>query len=104
MNNVVDVAFKLLIDNVELVDRLFKLVSIVVDVKFKLLIDVVCPLTKFNNVVDVVFKLLIDNVELVEKLFKSLFVAYCVKSLFVAYCVKSGVPLKSSYKPLNKLP
>jgi hypothetical protein len=34
---VVDVAFKLLIDNVELVDKLFKLLKIVVDVLFKLM-------------------------------------------------------------------
>ncbi len=38
-NNVVDVAFNLLIDNVELVDNEFKLLNIVVDVLFKLLID-----------------------------------------------------------------
>ena len=37
VNNVVDVAFKLLIDNVELVDNEFKLLKIVVDVVFKLL-------------------------------------------------------------------
>jgi hypothetical protein len=36
---VVEVLFKLLIDNVELVDKLFKLVNIVVEVLFKLLID-----------------------------------------------------------------
>jgi hypothetical protein len=35
----VDVAFKLLIDNVELVDNEFKLLNVVVDVAFKLLID-----------------------------------------------------------------
>jgi hypothetical protein len=40
-NKVVDVAFKLLIDNIELVDNEFRLVNIVVDVAFKLLIDVV---------------------------------------------------------------
>ena len=33
---VVDVAFKLFIDNVELVDKEFKLLSVVVDVVFKL--------------------------------------------------------------------
>ena len=44
-----DVLFKLLIDSVELVDKLFKLLNIVFDV---------------------VFKLLIDNVEFVDKLFK----------------------------------
>jgi hypothetical protein len=37
-NIVVEVAFKLLIDNVELVDNEFKLLNIVVDVAFKLLI------------------------------------------------------------------
>ena len=54
-NIVVDVVFKLfklLIDNVELVDNEFRLENIVVDV---------------------VFKLLIDNVELVDKLFKFVF-------------------------------
>ena len=49
MNTVVDVAFKLLIDNVELVDKLIKLVNIVVHVALKLFID---------------------NVELVDKLFE----------------------------------
>ncbi len=38
-NNLDDVEFKLLIDNVESVDKLFKLVKILVDVLFKLLID-----------------------------------------------------------------
>ena len=38
LNIDVDVAFKLLIDNVELVDNEFKLLNIVVDVVFKLLI------------------------------------------------------------------
>ena len=41
VNNVVDVAFKLLIDNIELVDKLFRLVNIVVDVKFKYPIEIV---------------------------------------------------------------
>ena len=73
-NNVVDVLFKLLIDKVELVDKLFKLVNIVFDVVVKLLID---------NIDDV-DKLLIDNIEFVDKLFKFVFVAYTVKSgLFV---------------------
>ena len=53
-NIVVDVAFELLIDNVEFVDKVFKLPNIVVDV---------------------VFKLLIDNVALDDKLFKFVFVA-----------------------------
>ncbi len=62
-NNVVDVEFKLFIDNIEFVDKLFKLLNIVVDVEFKLLIG---------------------NVEFVDKLFKFVFVAYSVKSgLFV---------------------
>jgi hypothetical protein len=38
LNIVIDVAFKLLIDNVEFVDNEFKLLNIVVDVLFKLLI------------------------------------------------------------------
>ena len=38
LNIVVEVAFKLLIDNVEFVDKLFKLVNIVVYVAFKLFI------------------------------------------------------------------
>jgi hypothetical protein len=67
-NNVVDVAFKLLIDNIEFVDKLFKLLNIVVDVVFKLFTDNVelvdKPLTYPNIVVDVVFKLFTDNVEL----------------------------------------
>jgi hypothetical protein len=39
VNNVVDVAIKLVIENVELVDNEFKLQKIFVDVLFKLLID-----------------------------------------------------------------
>jgi hypothetical protein len=63
VNIVVDIRFKLLIDNVELVDNEFKLLNVVVDVKFKLLID---------------------NVELVDNEFKFVFVAYTDKSgLFV---------------------
>ena len=38
LNIDVDVIFKLFIDNIELVDKLFKLLKIVVDVLFKLLI------------------------------------------------------------------
>ena len=38
----VDVASKLFIDNIELVDIEFKLENIVVDVAFKIEIDVVC--------------------------------------------------------------
>jgi hypothetical protein len=52
---VVDVAFKLLIFNIEFVEILFKLV---------------------NNVIDVIFKLLIFNVELVDKLLKLVLHAY----------------------------
>ena len=52
-NNDVDVKFKLLIDKVEFVDKLFKLVNIVFDVVVKLLID---------NIDDV-DKLLIDNID-----------------------------------------
>ena len=36
---IVDVAFKLFIDNIELVDKLFKLLNIVVEVLLELLID-----------------------------------------------------------------
>ena len=87
-NNDVDVAFKLLIDKVEFVDKLFKLVNIVYEVLFRLVIDKVDALDKLfklvNIVVDVLFKLLIDKVEFVDKLFKFVFVAYTVKSgLFV---------------------
>ncbi len=39
LNNDVDEAFKLLIDNIELVDNEFKLLNIVVEVLFKILID-----------------------------------------------------------------
>ena len=38
MNTVVDIAFKLLIDNCPFVEKLFKFVNIVVDVAFKLFI------------------------------------------------------------------
>ena len=72
-NNDVDVAFKLLINKVELVDKLFKLVNIVFDVLFKLVIDnleLVDKLFKLVNIVfDVLFILLIDSIELVDKLF-----------------------------------
>jgi hypothetical protein len=73
---VVDVVFNLFIDNVELVDKLFKLLLIVVVVVVKLLIDIVELVDKLfkllKMVVDVVFNLFIDNVELVDKLFKLL--------------------------------
>jgi hypothetical protein len=64
--------FKLLIDNVELVDKLFKLLKIVVDVLFKLFIDNIDDVDKLfkllNIVVEVLFKLLIDNIDDVDKL------------------------------------
>jgi hypothetical protein len=53
--NGVDVAFKLLILSIELVEMLFKL---------------------FYNVVDVAFKLLIFNVELLDNEYKRVFCAY----------------------------
>ena len=64
--------FKLFIDNVEFVDKLFKLLNIVVDVAFILLIDVVWPFINPKYVVDVAFKLFIDNIEFFDKLFKLL--------------------------------
>ncbi len=64
---VVDAAFKLLIDNIDDVDKLFKLLNIVVDVLFKLVIynlELVKKLFKLLNiVVDVVFKLSIENID-----------------------------------------
>jgi hypothetical protein len=72
----VDVAFKLLIDNIELVYKLFKLLKIVVDVVFNLFIvnvELVDKLFKLLLIVVVlVVKLLIDNVELVDNEFKLL--------------------------------
>ena len=65
-NNVVDVLFKLLIDKVELVDKLFKLVNIVVEV---------------------LFKLLIDNVEFVDKLVKFVVNAYTGTTLDIPVIV-----------------
>ena len=56
LNIVVDVLFKLLIDNIEFVDKLFKLLKVVVHVASKLLIN---------------------NLELVEKLFKILNSCWC---------------------------
>ena len=74
LNIDVDVLFKLLIDNIELVDKLFKLLKIVVDVAFKLLIFniefVDNEFKLLNIVVDVAFILLIENIEFVDKLFK----------------------------------
>ncbi len=62
----VDVALKLLIDNIELVDKLFKLLKVVVDVALKLLIDNIELVDKLfkllKKVVDLLFKLLIDVV------------------------------------------
>jgi hypothetical protein len=73
---VVDVLFKLVIDNVELVDSEFKLLKMVVDVLFKLVIDNVelvdSEFKLLKMVVDVLFKLVIDNVELVDNEFKLL--------------------------------
>ena len=78
LNIDVDVLFKLLIDNVELVDKLFILLNIVVEVLFKLLIDNVELVDKLfkllNIVVEVLFKLLIDNIDDVDKLFKFVFI------------------------------
>ncbi len=76
-----------LIDNIELVDNEFKLSNIVVDVAFKLLIDDIELVNKLlidniefvdklftllKIVVDIAFKLLIDNVEVVDNEFKLL--------------------------------
>ncbi len=87
-NNDELVEFKLLIDNVEALAKLFKLVNIVVLVAFKLLIDNVEALDKefklVNIVVDVACKFGIFNAEYVDKLFKFVLVAYNDKSgLFV---------------------
>ena len=80
LNIDVDVAFKLFMDNVELVDNDVKLLNIVVDVAFILLIDnielVDNEVKLLNIVVDVAFKLLIDNVELVDNEFKFVANAY----------------------------
>jgi hypothetical protein len=66
--------FKLLYD-----DNEFKLLKIVVEVLFKLLIDNVddvdIEFKLLKIVVDVLFKLFIDNVDDVDKLFKFVFVA-----------------------------
>jgi len=74
LNIDVDVLFKLLIDNIELVDKLFKLLKVVVDVAFKLLINNIELIEKLFKllkvVVDVLFKLLIDNIEFVDNEFK----------------------------------
>ena len=59
-NNVVDVAFKLLILNIVFVEILFKL---------------------FYNGVDVAFKSLILNIEFVANAFRFRFVAYKLKSI-----------------------
>ncbi len=49
MKVVVEVLLKLLIDNIELVDKLVKLLDIVLDVLFKLVICVVWPSIKIIN-------------------------------------------------------
>ncbi len=61
LNNVVYIAFKVLIDNVEFVDNEFRLDKVELPVKEFIIL---------NNVVDVAFKSLIDNVQFVDKLFK----------------------------------
>ena len=79
LNNVVDVALRLDILNVEFVDNEFKLLNIVVDVAFRLdIFNVEFVDNEFkllNIVVDVAFKLDIFNVEFVDKLFKFVIVA-----------------------------
>jgi hypothetical protein len=60
----VDVAFKLLIDNIELADKLFKFVIVELPV-----IEFII----FNNVFEVAFKLLIDNIDDVDKLITFVF-------------------------------
>ena len=49
LNFVIDVAFKLVIDKVDLADKLFKLLNIVVDALFELLIDNVKLVEMFLN-------------------------------------------------------
>jgi hypothetical protein len=75
--------FKLLIDNVELVDKLFKLLKIVVDVAFKLLIDdiVFGPMTDpptFNddNIVALFDVKLYEVISYIPELFIILFIIY----------------------------
>jgi hypothetical protein len=83
LNNVVDVAFNLLIDNVEVVDKLFKLLNIVVEVAFKLLIDdiVFDPMTDpptFNddNKVALLVVKLYELTSYIPELFIILFIIY----------------------------
>ena len=95
------VLFKLVIDNVELLDNEFKLVNIVVDVLFKLVIDNVELLDNefklVNIVVDVLFKLVIDNVELLDNEFKLVVNAYTGTTLVAPVinvdvdCVESSI-------------
>ena len=60
------VAFKLFIDNIELVDNELTFVNIVVDVAFKLFIANWC-VEEIENILFIVeFKLFIDNIELVD--------------------------------------
>ena len=65
-----DVLFKLLIDNIELVDNEFKLLNIVVDVAFKFGMSkydrIDNELIILNIIVDVAFKSLINSVEFVD--------------------------------------
>ena len=86
LNIVVDVAFKLLILNIELVDKLFKLLNIVVDVLFKYDNWVVCPFINPKNVVYVAFKLFILYIELVDKLSKLLNIVVDVE-LYYLYLI-----------------
>ena len=48
-NKVIDVAFNLIIDNIELFDKLFKLLNIVFDVVFKLFIDNIDDVEKIQK-------------------------------------------------------
>ncbi len=80
---VVDVAFKLFIDNVEFVDNAFKLdiveppvkefiiLNNVVDVLFKFDMDVLKLFIEFNNDVEVAFRFDIDKDDVDDKLVKS---------------------------------
>ncbi len=69
-----DVVFKLWINNLEFVDKLFKLLKMVVDVVFKLLVNNVEFVDKlfklFKVVVDVACRLDIFNAENEDTLFK----------------------------------
>ena len=94
---VVLVVFKLVIDNIELVDNEIKLENINVFVVFKFDVDVVCVFNIPNIVVDVAFKLFIDNVALDDKLFKFLLVAYTDKLGVFILCYYNLVKNMSVY-------